>query len=468
MKAKKLVSIILIFVLAVSLLALPTSAENSRSAQDEYPFVFVHGLLGWGEESGLYDVLPYWGMTTGNLLNYLQLKGYDCYAAQVGPLTSAWDRVCELYAQLTGTTVDYGIAHSAEKGHDRFGVTFDEPLFEGWSAEKKINLIGHSFGGATSRLFVELLTNGCPEEVEAAKAAGVEVSPLFEGGKGDWVYSVTCVSAPHNGSSFHQACPLSTKLLIEMVYDIGNTLDIADMKGVYDLRLEHFGIVQGENETDLQFIERILCSTEFMSHNDNAVYDLTIDNALAINDKIEMQDGIYYFSIAGDCTKLDRVTGNYVPDASTCLLLRPFARLMGSYCDEYTPGGVYIDKTWLKNDGLVNLTSGLYPKNSKLEAEPYVLYDGVSAKNFKPGVWNVMPTMPYDHLSAVGGLFSNTTSNIRNLYLDLIDNVTSTYDIQPDSPSGFHGFLDKLFSKISLRSLRDFLLELFSIFNLGK
>ena len=43
----------------------------------------------------------------------------------------AWDRACELYARLTGTTVDYGIAHSAEKGHDRFGITYNEPLFEG-------------------------------------------------------------------------------------------------------------------------------------------------------------------------------------------------------------------------------------------------------------------------------------------------------------------------------------------------
>ena len=82
-----------------------------------------------------------------------------------------------MYAQLTGTTVDYGIAHSAEKDHDRFGITYNEPLFEGWSADKKINLIGHSFGGATIRMFLETLANGAPGEVAAARAAGTAVSP---------------------------------------------------------------------------------------------------------------------------------------------------------------------------------------------------------------------------------------------------------------------------------------------------
>ena len=85
--------------------------------QANYPFVFVHGLMGWGARSDLDPIVPYWGMTMGSLMKYLSNKGYESYAAQVGPLSGAWDRACELYARLTGTTVDYGIAHSAEKGH---------------------------------------------------------------------------------------------------------------------------------------------------------------------------------------------------------------------------------------------------------------------------------------------------------------------------------------------------------------
>ena len=147
---------------------------------NRYPMVFVHGYNGWGSGEGLNGLLPYWGATTGDLMKHLIFKGYDCYSASVGPVSSAWDRACELYAQLTGTTVDYGEVHSKKSGHKRFGRTYTKPLFDGWDESKKVHLIGHSFGGTTIRLLTHLLTNGCEEEVTAS---GEDVSPLFTGGK---------------------------------------------------------------------------------------------------------------------------------------------------------------------------------------------------------------------------------------------------------------------------------------------
>ena len=41
---------------------------------------------------------------------FLREKGYDCHAASVSPTGSAWDRACELYAQLAGKRTDYGAA----------------------------------------------------------------------------------------------------------------------------------------------------------------------------------------------------------------------------------------------------------------------------------------------------------------------------------------------------------------------
>lgn len=79
--------------------------------------MFVHGLMGWGQRAGINAMLPYWGMTTGSLTSYLNSLGYETYSATVGPISSAWDRACELYAQLTGTTVDYGAAHAAAHDH---------------------------------------------------------------------------------------------------------------------------------------------------------------------------------------------------------------------------------------------------------------------------------------------------------------------------------------------------------------
>lgn len=446
-KTKKLLCLVLVLALAASLFVFPASAEKTKTSQADYPFVFLHGLMGWGEKSDLDPLVPYWGMTTGNLMKYLNAKGYESYAAQVGPFSSAWDRACELYAQLTGTTVDYGIAHSAEKDHDRYGITYDKPLFEGWSAEKKINIIGHSFGGATSRLFLEILSNGAPEEVAAAKAAGVEVSPFFEGGKGDWVYSLTAVSAPHNGTTFIEKCDISTAVVTDMMYDIGATLGMTNFKGVYALQLEHFGLYQKPGETDMQYILRVINDQKFLSHNDNAIYDLTIDNALIINDGIEIQDDVYYFSVCGDDTHYSPLTGTEQPDANMLILLKPFGQMMGGYYNKYTAGGVYIDKSWLPNDGMVNVVSGLYPFNSDLKcvksdgSKGFVVYDGHSKKDFEPGIWNVLPTQPYDHLSIVGGILSNTASNVRRLYLDLIDNVVSTYDAVPTTHLTFP-FLD--------------------------
>ena len=439
-KMKKLLSLLLAVLLLCSLLPVAASAENANP-EDEYPFVFVHGLMGWGDRSMLDPIVPYWGMTTGNLMKYLTSKGYESYAAQVGPLSGAWDRACELYAQLTGTTVDYGAAHSAEKGHDRYGITYETPLFEGWSAEKKVNLIGHSFGGATTRMLLELLANGSEAEVAAAKAAGTKVSPPFEGGKGDWVYSLTAVAAPHNGTTFIETCDISTKVVTDFIYNFGASLGFTKLKGVYDLQLEHFGIYRQEDETDLQYLVRVLNSSDFMSHNDNAIYDLTIDNALKINDGIEMQKNVYYFSVCGDATHESAVSGNQVPDSSVFMLLKPFAAMMGKYYDETTAGGVYIDKTWLPNDGMVNVVSGLYPVNSQLKcvnadgSQAFVVCDGYNKQDYASGIWNVLPTQPYDHLSIVGGILSNTVSNTRHLYLELISRVTSTYGKNGSTPA---------------------------------
>lgn len=107
-KSKKFLCLLLALVMAGSLLLLPAAAANTQqSGAERYPTVYVHGLMGWGTRDQIYAVTPYWGLTS-DLMPYLTSKGYESYAASVGPLSSAWDRACELYAQLTGTTVDYG------------------------------------------------------------------------------------------------------------------------------------------------------------------------------------------------------------------------------------------------------------------------------------------------------------------------------------------------------------------------
>ena len=87
--------------------------------QNKYPFIFVGGMLSWGEENSMYSKLPYWGMVCGNLVKQLRESGIEAYAPQLGPLNSAWERACELYAVITGTRVDYGKARAKEYKHSQ-------------------------------------------------------------------------------------------------------------------------------------------------------------------------------------------------------------------------------------------------------------------------------------------------------------------------------------------------------------
>ena len=432
-KSKKFLCLLLALVMAGSLLLLPAAAANTQSGATRYPTVYVHGLMGWGEHDQIYSAVPYWGLST-DLMPYMTSKGYESYAASVGPLSSAWDRACELYAQLTGTTVDYGAAHAAEYGHARYGATYDKPLFEGWSADKKINLVGHSFGGATIRLFLDILADGSAEEQAAAKADGTEVSPFFQGGKADWVYSLTTLAAPHNGTTFLECCGDMTQFAAEISTTMAKLLGISDFKGVYDFQLDQFGFYRKDGETVLEALNRVLHS-DFLSHNDNVFRDLTIDRALELNDDIEIQPNVYYFSYAGDKTRQSTLTGERTSAVDMTPLFVPFANQMCGYYDQTTAGGFRIDKSWAPNDGLVNTVSALYPTDSagrcltQSGKTGYVQQDGYSNVGYQPGVWNVMPVRHYDHGNFIAGmpvpdLASQSIPALRQFYLGLMDNLS--------------------------------------------
>ncbi len=444
-KSKKFLCLLLALVMAGSLLLLPAAAANTQSGATRYPTVYVHGLMGWGEHDQIYSAVPYWGLST-DLMPYMTSKGYESYAASVGPLSSAWDRACELYAQLTGTTVDYGAAHAAEYGHARYGATYDKPLFEGWSASKKINLVGHSFGGATIRLFLDILADGSAEEQAAAKAAGTEVSPFFEGGKADWVYSLTTLAAPHNGTTFLECCDNMAQFAAEASTAMAKLLGISDFKGVYDFQLEQFGFYRKDGETVLEALDRVLHS-DFLSHNDNVFRDLTIDRALELNDDIEIQPNVYYFSYAGDKTRQSTVTGERTSAVDMTPLFVPFANRMCSYYDQTTAGGFRIDKTWAPNDGLVNTVSALYPTDSagrcltQSGKTGYIQQDGYSNVSYQPGVWNVMPVRHYDHGNFIAGmpvpdLASQSVTALRQFYLSLMDNLSHVTTATPTPTPG--------------------------------
>ena len=409
-KALKIIALVLALVILAAAIGIPSYFGSFREAWWElnggkvkYPYVLVHGLGGWGNGDGINDTVQYWGATSMNLVEYLNEQGYEVHAPSVGPVSSTWDRACELYAQLTGTRVDYGEAHSAAHNHERFGREYSEPLVAQWGEKinggqrVKINLIGHSFGGATVRLLSSLLEHGSEEEKTATEG---EISPLFEGGKGDWVYSVTALCAPHNGSSLTEVLDSvgglvgikdTTDMLTTLCFGVAGLT--ANTDGIYDFKLEHFGI------TDTDFNSAIDALTN--SGNDHAVYDLTPDGASELNKTIKVNPNAYYFSYSYSTTKAGSFLRGQVPNSSTLPILYPFALAMGSFKGT-TDGGISIDETWQENDGLVSVVSARYPFGDEFVEMPLKSSQSEEEFEIQRGIWNVAPTKEGDHGKVIG------------------------------------------------------------------
>lgn len=357
---------------------------DSSQWSTNYKYVFVHGLSGWGSYDPVYRLMPYWGMFGGDLMKYLNDKGFDCYAASVSPTSSAWDRACELYAQLTGTMVDYGKAHSEECSHERFGEDYTgRALIGSWSAEDKINLLGHSFGGATVRLFASILENGSEDERRATEES--ELSPFFEGGKGEYIYSITTLAAPHNGTTAY------------------NT-DESEAESQSRLEDALSGLTDSADETP----------PGARAKADNAAYDMYIDNALELNQKISTLENTYYFSFTCSASKKNK-DGVHVPQRDKMeILFISDSKAIGSFTG-VTKNGYVIDESWQENDGLVNTVSAAAPFGA-----PSREYEKGSVRT---GEWNIMPTYEGDHMSLQGGLFK--VNDVKCLYTEHLSMINS-------------------------------------------
>lgn len=422
LSAKKIIAIAVaacLLIAAVTPLAFGGYSEFlAKISEDpvQYPYILVHGLGGWGPEAQIDQVSPYWGSSTGNLAEYLTSEGYSVGVASVGPFSSTWDRTCELYAELTGTKVDYGEAHSKAHGHERYGreYTSETAIAQNWGSKTKkgqrikVNLVGHSFGGETVRLLASLLAYGDDDE---KAATGKGTSELFTGGKADWVNSVTTLCSPHNGSTLFYVVDQGklVNTVLGLVYAASGLANTAQIGDFYDFRLEQFGMNSASTES--QAVSMI--NTVFSEGTDNAAYDLSPDGAQVLNKKIKLVDNVYYFSYSYLTTEQSALTGNQVPKSSTLPVLIPTAYLMGKYSVN-TKSDFSIDSTWLPNDGLVNVVSARFPIGDE-----YQEYD---AQNIVKGKWNVMPTLPGDHGTVIGlNAGAEETHSFYNTLIQMID-----------------------------------------------
>ncbi|MBR0364580.1 MAG: hypothetical protein IJH58_05430 [Clostridia bacterium] len=383
---------------------------------NHYPTVFVHGFIGWGEEDGLTSKLgiDYFGLKHG-VQDYLRKEGFEVYTPAIGPFNSLWDRCCVLYAQLYGGRVDYGKVHSEKYGHERYGRTYPGLLKDlGTPGDhEKINLVGHSFGGPTVRLFDYLMAYGSEEERNGTPAD--ELSGLFKGGKGDCIHTVTTLSGVNNGTTYaawHGI--LVNKFLCYYVMYFVTLLGNSWVGKYYDPMMEQWGVMKNPEKVKIRRFRlptyEWLKMYRFANNEfDNSAFELGIYVMEKLNKDIHAHEGTYYFAHRA-CRSHKGLFGLQTPDKEMSLFCKD-AGYITSHIITPKMRRHGINKDWLPTDGYVNTISTGAP----LTEEATEWKEGMTVT---PGHWYNMPVVRFDHVSWNG--LKETGEDMRKLYKDLL------------------------------------------------
>jgi triacylglycerol lipase len=327
----------------------------------------------------------------------------------VGPVSSNWDRACELYAAIRGGRVDYGLAHSRAAGHRRFGRVY-AGLLPDWGETRRVHLLGHSMGGLTARLLVQLLEQG--DAAERAATPPAELSPLFAGGhEGEqaWVRSVTSLSSPHDGTPaafrFDTTKPALRRFAAGAYYrairaarragatteagagqEVGRSRHSLSLR--LDLFLEAWGLEPAPGESPARFRRRFAEAEDWWRGRDTGLWDGSPQGARELNLWVAARPDVYYFSWATEQTTRDPLSGKQVPEPGMSFLIYSQAAFIGGFSG---------DPAWWPNDGIVSTCSMRGPTRGS--SDRIVAYSGQP----QAGVWNFMGVLrSCDHLDVIG------------------------------------------------------------------
>ncbi|RAP30486.1 Triacylglycerol lipase [Brevibacillus laterosporus] len=411
---KTLLFLVISLMICACMKPLPVvNAEELSENNNNRPIILVNGFLGWGREEILG--FKYWG-GLHDIQEKLKKDGYQVFTSEIGPISSNWDRACELYAQINGGTVDYGAAHADEHGHARFGRTY-EGFVLNWNENNKVHLVGHSMGGQTARTLVQLLKEGNREEKEYANQhSEVEISPLFEGGK-SFVRSVTTIATPHNGTTLADGIstfiPFAKELLVATAFFVHSS-DLI----FYDFKLDQWGIKKNKGESFLNYSKRVWNSSIWKETKDTSQWDLSTDGAKELNSWVKAQPDVFYFSYSASATKAGILTGVHIPTLTMNKALMGNALFMGSYIRNEQNRPI-IDASWWENDGVINTISMMGPSTDEI-----VSYNQIA----QIGKWNYLgKKVDWDHLDLIGLSISDTFgfSDITAFYRGIAEMVTA-------------------------------------------
>lgn len=365
------------------------ASKEIASPHNRYPIILVHGFIGWDRKE--MAKFHYWG-GYDDIQESLKSRGFDVRTAAVGPVSSNWDRACELYAYIKGGTVDYGEAHAKKHGHGRLGRTY-KGIYPEWDGRHKIHFVGHSMGGLTTRLLIHLLEHGSLEEKKASKKSSKEssnekpLSPLFKGRK-NWVHSLTTISTPHNGTTLVDGVDTYLPLVQAVALFFDKTYG-EDIDNLYDLKLDHWKLnlkrnTKKEDRTD--YLVRMFKLTEKLNGlKDFSKYDLSREGTAELNAWVKDSPFVYYQSWATEATARGFTTNKHKASVTMTPLFLAAAKHMGSYGKQ---------EEWYQNDGIVNTISMMGPSTSTIHEYTHRL---------KKGQWMFRGTRPLmDHFDIIG------------------------------------------------------------------
>ena len=398
---------------------------------NNYPIILIHGLLGWGEQDGLTKtgVFPYWGWGQRSIDKHIRKKyGTEVFCPSLGPFNSAWDRACIFWAYLFGGTVDFGKVHSEKFGHARYGKTFEHGVLEDLGqteAHKKINIMGHSFGGPTVKEIQNLFIQGCKEEVEGTPEE--ELSDLFKGGHGNLLHSVTTLSGVNNGTAFASMFEDKGMTVITTgAIALATMLEKTPAMKMYNFGLQQWGLdTWPEDIKGCQFQAPLSRKDVIKAYDANKGMD-AISHEMqieVIQDEINpsqtMSNDIYYFAHRAYKTHSNG-HGGQRPD----IFMNPVCLVPGIFTGTWT--GPRVEKfhlkgnpDWEKNDGYVNYIGTSAPLNQPHEA-------GDWQTEFKPGIWYNMEPLWGDHV--FWNAMSGHTKDIMEFYDQCVETMRSLPD----------------------------------------
>jgi triacylglycerol lipase len=348
--------------------------------RNDCPVILVHGIVAYGQDQRL--PLSAWG-GMGDYQKRFSEEGWRIFSATMGPLSSNWDRACELFAYIKGGRTDYGAAHSARCGHQRFGRDYPG-VYPAWGSADKVHLLCHSMGGQTGRLLVQLLEAGSPEELAASPG---DASALFYGGH-SWVLGLVTLCSPHDGSSLALVADFGSPAAKRAICSL-----IAAASPVYDARLDYRGLGRREGEGSAAYAARLEADVSWYMGEDACYGDLSPSGAAELNGWVRAWPDVYYFSWAASDTY--EFEDRHYPRIDMQPLLAASALAIGGFLG--SDGGWAIGRDWQANDGTVNAISMDGPKlNSRDRIRPF---SGAAIR----GEWNFMGCLEgTDHVDLLG------------------------------------------------------------------